>query len=349
MYRLRDTAEQHRFQATYLSVADVNTEIAFVEKLYQAVQPIEAAASIFKRLAEGHLGSFVKRITLRKASFSGITFEFSSEAAQEWEQLGQALMRSLDRLESRWLVLVDELPIFILSLLRQDPTAARARHFLNWFRQLRLGPEGSEHIRWLLAGSIGLDTVTEVHNLGDTINDLHIIGLGAFETAVAERFLENLAESYGLPLDAAARDRLLTRVGWPIPFFLQLIFSELRGLFPAPESITPQIVDQAFTTLLQPSRRSHFDYWRQRLHEQLGSPDAGRAIHLLTAIAQPPGGASRDILLQQLAASVPNLEERERQLHFLMRVLQGDGYIVRVQQRYVFRSPLLRTFWLHDD
>ena len=68
--------------------------------------------------------------------------------------------------------MIDELPVFVLKLLAEDETAARAKNFLYWMRGLRTGEVSSDQIRWLIAGSIGLDTVTRRLNLADTINDL---------------------------------------------------------------------------------------------------------------------------------------------------------------------------------
>jgi hypothetical protein len=39
-------------------------------------------------------------------------------------------------------------------------------------------------VRWMLAGSIGLDTVTARLNVADAINDLRIVSLAACRTKV---------------------------------------------------------------------------------------------------------------------------------------------------------------------
>ena len=121
--------------------------------------------------------------------------------------------------------MVDELPVFVLELLRQDPTVQRARTFLNRFRQVRQGPPEGESLRWLLAGSIGLDVLARLRNFSDTINDLSLENLDAFSTEVSDRFLSDLGESYDLPLVPEVRSRIIARAGWPISFYLQLFFS----------------------------------------------------------------------------------------------------------------------------
>lgn len=349
MYRLQDTAEIHTFQATYLSVADITTESQFVERLFQAVHKIDAAQSTLRGLAE-NLKGFLKFFAPKKIELGPLSLEFTLEASTEWAKLGTLLAESLDRLPNRWLLMVDELPLFVLSLLNQDPSGVRARNFLNWFRQVRQGPDGAQNVRWLLAGSIGLDTVARMHGLVGTINDLHLVSLGAFEDTIADRFLQELAQSYAVTFPPEARARALERIGWPIPFFLQLLFSKLRDHCSEQRcEVTAALVDECFEDLLRPANRSYFDYWRERLHDELDAPNALAAMSLLTAIAGPEQGASSNILRQVLSKHVSDPEERMKSLRFLLEVLETDGYIVRSEQLYHFRSPLLRAFWLRRN
>lgn len=103
-----------------------------------------------------------------------------------------------------------------------------------------------------------------------------------------------------------------------------------------------------FDDLLGPAKKAYFDYWRQRLAEELGQPDAGHALVLLNAIAVDEKGASRSSLSQILAQHVRNSEQRKEKLRYLLDVLESDGYIVDsgAGKRFLFRSPLLREFWV---
>jgi hypothetical protein len=54
---------------------------------------------------------------------------------------GRGTGRPLSKLDGRWLIQIDELPVFVLKLLNQDQPAERAlvREFLYWMRRLRQG------------------------------------------------------------------------------------------------------------------------------------------------------------------------------------------------------------------
>lgn len=344
MRRLEELAADKGLEAAYFSVADTPDETRFVEQLLGAVAALDAGKQVFQSLRRSAAGKLLKRV--KRVDVAGFGFELDPNEV-DWSTLGDALTGALDRQQVRWLFLVDELPMFVLRLLRDDDSASRARRFLEWFRALRQRSEESGRVRWLLAGSIGLDAVTARLNLGDTINDLRICHLGPFTRVSGEGLLRELAETHDLPLSDEVRAHAIRRIGWLIPYHLQLLFAELRTLCRNRDAEpTVATVDEAYEILLAPSHKGYFDYWRQRLHEELGKPDAGFALTLLSAIARDKTGATRDTLRQVLQAHVSEAIERDEKLRYLLDVLEGDGYLVEDEGRFTFRSPLVREFWL---
>jgi hypothetical protein len=345
MLRLLDEAPSRRFLPAYVSVADAASELAFTKRLYAGVQEHRPARRVIGAIAKSPLGRFFKSV--KKVGLFGTSVELSDEAQEQWAELSEALLTAFGRGSERWLLLVDELPIFVLSLLRQDPTGARARHFLNWFRKVRTDPEAGS-VRWLLAGSIGLDTVTRRKNLGDTINDLYLYtDFGAFSPETADALLVDLAKSDRMALSKEVRDRISEKAGWLIPYHLQLLFSELhKSHHRGPEPPGVADVDAAYESLFDPAHRSYFDFWKQRLHEELGQPEDAQALELLNAAATDPHGATRSTLLSVLSEHVHDAADCERRLHGLLDVLRSDGYVIEQAGRIAFRSPMLRDFWV---
>jgi hypothetical protein len=231
--------------------------------------------------------------------------------------------------------------LFVLNLLKQDDGVDRARTFLNWFRELRIARSVATHVRWLLCGSIGLDTVTARLGFGDAINDLFIVHLGAFDEPTADGFLSALADSYDVELGEATRAHALQRVGWLIPYHLQVLFAALRENDRRP--VDEAAIDAAYEALLAPVHKGYFDFWQQRLHEELGQPDDGHALALLNAVARDPDGASDEVLRGVLAARIGG--DPAQTLRYLRDVLENDGYLVRDGDRWRFRSNLLRDYW----
>lgn len=343
MLKLRADARARGFECAYLSSADALDEAAFVRRLYEAVGELAVWRGTWQRLAEGPVGQLFRDV--QKIEVGGFSVELDQSHDGKWALMGEKLAKALDQQDGPCLLLVDEVPVFVLTLLRQDPSGERARQFLNWFRALRQRSELSGSLRWLLAGSIGLDTVAARLNLGDTINDLHIVHLGPFAREVADALLAELSRTHALGVPEAVRAYIIGRVGWTIPFYLQLVFSELRGRCNG--AVAVEDVERVFEDLLRPAKRAYFDYWRQRLDQELGKPDADHAVTLLNACAADPSGASRSSLSQCLAGQIRNTAQRKEKLRYLLDVLEGDGYLVEDggTGRLRFCSPLLREYW----
>jgi len=342
MQRMRETAADHGYQAVFLDVSDAGDESAFVRRLYTTVLESDLGEGLWNRVKDSWLGKTITRV--KKIGGAGFSIEFDAAGSTDWTRLGRELADALSQLDGRWLIQIDELPVFVLKLLQINHDAGRiqAREFLYWMRRLRLD---YPKVRWMLAGSIGLDTVAARLNMADVVNDLHIVQLDAYAPAAAHGLLLALSREYQIDLSEPVRNHILTRVGWPVPYYLQLIFHELRNLDEA-WPITAVQVDNAVERLLDPARRNYFDYWRQRLHDELGRPDSDHAIVLLNAVCRDPGGVSRDTLSQTLAPHVDDADARADKLRYLLDVLQGDGYLVEYEKRWRFRFPLLREFWL---
>ena len=351
MYKLMAEAPNRaETYAIYLSVPDIDTELEFVERLYRAVLESPQASSRLSRVWDtlklSSIGKFFNRIeSVNLAELFEIGWREAKP--EDWETLGRELIRALRKLEGRWLILVDELPVFILNLIKQDPTAARARTFLYWLRQMRqMPPPEGERLRFLLAGSIGLDTVASRYRMGDTINDLTIKTLGAFSPETADQFLAVLGEDYGLPLAPEIRQRICERAEWLIPYYLQLFFSGLLEICSDERAVpSVEMVDEVFDVLLSHGRRSYFDYWHQRVTEELGSPQDVWARALLNVCSRDAKGASRQTFSAALSHHIADADQRDETLNWLLDVLVGDGYLVEAEGRYRFRSSLLREFW----
>lgn len=342
MLKLCASAGEHDFSASMASVAASEDEMGCIKELISAAGKNGRIAERFRQALTDALKR-VKNLRFTWGEAEG-SIEFHGEGDTDWRQVGEALARSLAGLEHRHLFCVDELPIFVLTLLGKEGGRDRVRAFLNWFRHLRQMHHAK--VRWIIAGSIGLDTVASRLRLGDTINDLDLFPLDAFTEDSANRYLAALAESYGLGIDPPVRRHMIQRVGWPVPYYLALLFEQILAQGGRSAPIDAAAVDMAFESLLAPAFKGYFDYWRQRLHEELGQPEAGNALVLLGAACLDVQGASRTVLGQHLAHRVTDPEHREALLRYLLDVLENDGYFIKQGGRYRFRLEWLRQYWL---
>lgn len=239
---------------------------------------------------------------------------------------------------------------FLAKLQKEVNGGARVDLVLRWLRALRLNTP--KRITWIICGSVGLDTFVEQHDLVGTINDLTLQRLGPFTEETAVAFLKALgaSERNPLPVWDAVAQAIVERVGWPLPYYLQLMFHALRELPPDVRSAgypTVEDVDTAFAELLSPHCSSYFAHWDTRLDDQVDVAQAATARFLLKQICTSNRGVSRNKLLQLLLGRHPNAdpEPLERELGLVLDLLERDGYLHRHNSTYAFRSFLLRDYW----
>jgi uncharacterized protein len=339
MRKMGEDATQHGFTILFVDVSDCSDELYFIQRLYDAILNTDPGDRVWNQIQDSWLGKIIGRV--QKVGGAGFSLEFRPDGAAAWTRLGEEFTGVVSKLEGRWLIQIDELPVFILKLLGQGEAGdrARVREFLYWMRRIRL-----QHadIRWMLAGSIGLDTVTARLNIADAINDLRIVNLGAFDTTTANALLQALCAAYKVQAGEAVRAHIVRRTGWPTPYYLQLIFKELRDV---KGEVNEQHVDGAIDELLGHHNRTYFDYWRQRLYDELGRTDAEHAMTLLHVCCRSHEGASRSALNLALAAAIPDAAARGDRLRYLLDVFQSDGYLIEIESRWRFLSPLLREYW----
>lgn len=325
----------------YVSVAAATNELQFVKILLQAIYDTRPGRRLKPNAIAGWLGRHGRRLKGVKVAGSGI--DLDGAPTPEWQEEADKAFAAIAAVGTPWLFMIDELPMLVLVLARQDPSGARVRAFLQWFRNLRQLPGGIESLRFVLAGSIGLDNVTRRHRLTDTINDLRDWRLGPFTPDNADRFLGELAHAYQVKLGPDLRDAICDRADWLIPYHLQVIFSALRKQC-AGTSPTITLLDRAIDALI--SRKAYFTYWDERLHDAFGAPEDDLARAMLATCARDARGATMTRLQRSLAPQLPELHDRVTATRWIVDVLENDGYLVAEAGRYRFRSGLLRRYWL---
>jgi len=328
---------------SYVSVAAARDERHFVELVLDSIYATGAGA----KLRPNRMGSWLQRkgrqIRGVKVGAAGATAGIDLHSGGDgWQEDANRAIVSILRSDLQWLILIDELPTLVLTIAQLDPSGQRVRAFLQWFRDLRQLPAALGKLRFVLAGSVGLDSVTRRHLLTHTINDLRDWRLGPYDTTVADHFLKELAGAYQVDLGAELRREICDHAEWLIPYHLQVIFSALRecsgGRTPSKTHLK-----QAIEALL--ARKTYFNSWVERLREALGTPEDKFARLVLATCASDPRGATRSSLSQSLMVQIPDLAKRNTTLTWLLDVLLNDGYLVEHQGRWRFRSGLLRRYW----
>ena len=275
------------WQSAEVNVAACTDERGFVEKLAAALRPALSSLAVragsgLQDLWAGIMGR-IKHIKLSAPGAGGLEVQLQQPSeAEDWTQVASELLRLLGKADSPWLIYVDELPIFLFTLIERDPQhgVARVRRFLDWFRNDVRNMQDYARVRWLVSGSIGLDTLVQNHGMADTINSLKHEGLEEFSPNKALELLQALHQTYPLGLSNEHLLLAVNEVQWRQPYYLQQVFHHLRQTDAAAQT-GEQRVQTAVNKLAAPGNDNDFHHWETRLTKQMGTTDAAHARALL--------------------------------------------------------------------
>lgn len=144
---------------------------------------------------------------------------------------------------------------------------------LRSFRQYDQSSNKGKKI-WFFCGSISLESFAANRNLSYTINDIRPFQLGAYEDNEPTEYLELACKKSYISFGENAREHILTKVGWPIPFYLAIVFEaasyEMEG-----KIMEIAHIEKGYENALNEHKKD-FDMWIQRLQLHISNP----AIHL---------------------------------------------------------------------
>jgi len=339
---LRDTAADKGYRAVLLDVEGFREEKDFFRQCCAAIQE-ELSTGVRVMTAFGERLSRIWR-------GGGDQDDWRHWLLRtDWKDFADHLLAHLDEHgdDPPWLILVDELPVFVQALRGRDGDQGIG-DFLYWLRNMR---QKYTRVRWFYTGSIGLDGIARRYRVEGALNDLDPFPLSPFSPETARDFLASIAAKRTCTLDPGVPDVILQRLGWLSPYYLDKIAEDAcqiaRG---AGASMDANAANAAMDRMLDLSKRLDWSTWREHLDRNLPEPERSRLYALLQTVAKSDAaqGASHDTLLHSLNRVGEPVGPGE--LRDLLDTLISDGYLdvteVDGQNRYRFRMNLLREWWL---
>lgn len=347
------------WHAVEINVASCTDERGFLEKLEAALH--EAVKSLPGKMygsLKTHfvaLGTRIKSVKIMLPGETGsIGVDLGEGGGEDWSKAANDILKLIANLKHQWLVYIDELPIFLYTIIRNDKDngVARVRRFLDWFRNDVRQLPCCNNVRWLISGSIGLDTLVQQHRMADTINSLPPDTLPPFKRPVAQEMLRTLAKAYAVTLADRHIDTFLDAIQWLQPYYIQVCFNKLRGLIAEEGAVElDALIDRAVQRMTEPGADNDFHHWETRLEWQLPADKARHAKRLLTCAAAKREGVRSEVLLSLLHESVPEMSDDEALDLFrgIRDILRRDGYWALEEtpdgNYYRFLLEPLRRWW----
>lgn len=357
LIQLLDQAEEHGVFARKLDVSAIDSVEQFIDLLDQTFPK-----GLIARFVEGStqpVANWLKRVRKIDAKLpstvggGGVGLELGEGQLSDWLKKADALRARLA--DQPLLILIDEFPVMLQTLLEKNPQTAR--QLLAW---LRIWRQSAGHCRFVFTGSIGLQSLLERHGLADKMNDCYDFPLGPFRTHEALdlwRTFAPMVDETPWQVDDKVIEYALTRIGWLSPYFVCLLLDESiraarerrQELAIAEDAEPPSIeiddVDDAYDKLL--AVRSRFHHWEKRLRDALPPGDLGFCLAMLTLLSRQAEGLTLRQLSSRLSKHESDPDVRAQRLQDLLVRLSDEGYISvpDAGQRVQFLSFPLRDWW----
>ena len=288
------------------------------------------------------VGDFWKQFRGANLGAPFLRVELRSAMGNDWPDAMDRLQARLGRLpddDEHLLIIVDELPVLIARMLRQVDGRDQVELLMAKLRGWRQSPELRGKVHTLVGGSIGLDGILRRERLSALINDLVAFRLKSWDRSTATGFLDQLARDHHFLIGDQRIGRLLDLLGDPVPYHVQLFFHELYSEVAGDASaLTNEHIGHCFANRLTgPGGTAHLDHYGTRLETALDVESYAAAQDVLALACSGKGAAMTDI--------VAMAEGREEVFRGVLNKLEFDGYVHRRDERLVFRSNLLRTWW----
>lgn len=347
MYRLID---EPRFGFKIVH-ADLEHMIEAAELISQLTVQL-AKDTRLSRITNG-LSYFPRTLWTRfKETFSEVDLlkvkvKLRQQLRPKWQESGEELFKRIADSQEVVVFVLDEFPMMIDRMARSPERREEAKTLLRWLRALRQAPN-TKNVRFVIAGSIGIGQVLNEIGEISAINDLEQVRLEPFAPKVAIGLLAELAKSQNIDLSEPSKRKMLELLGTPVPYFLQVIFSEAaKALIQNGEKITPRMVEQIYRDkVLGVDCKTYFDHYYGRLRDYY-RPHEEKSIKRILRELAVVGSLNRDACYQLYREVVSNKSDIE-EFNRLMTDLENDFYIRfdANARLYEFASKLLRDWWL---
>ena len=188
--------EQSGWVFLFADVEADRSEEDLIASLAKAVHPITPIRARLLRGMRRRLRRLVGRVDKVSAHQFAVRLRAGLDSGN-WRRHGEDLIAHCaeHEHEQRVLIVIDEMPIFLARLLRQENGSRRVDEFLSWLRAIFQKVEGRD-LALILSGSIGLAPLVERLGISDRINYLDPIRLGPWNLEVSVRCFETLTRSY---------------------------------------------------------------------------------------------------------------------------------------------------------
>jgi len=333
--KMLELAEDKGWKTLYLDLQGISTESDFVRYFKEELKSKKWWNKVGKAIV-----NIYESITFEIEVKGKIIDATLTNKHDVWRNDTYGAIMKLIESIGDTLIAIDELSIYLNHLLKQENGKEKVEYFLGWLRKIR-DTKGTK-TRWIFCSSAEIAILADKYQLSKYMNILSF-PIDAFFEDEAKDFISILAVDDKVQFTKENIQHILDKLVWYLPFFIQILVEKINFLICVEnQTLSNDIIDEAYNRLII---GDHLKYWDERLKNYGEFEDSARKI--LKLCTEIPTGRSREDLLANLSAKKSDIEKTETILARSLYILKNDGYLIENNGKYMFRSPLLRDFWLN--
>lgn len=350
---LRRLSDSGQFESVFVDLEGAGDPADGVAEIAVQAKPVRGAWNAIKTGFANVLREASDRIEELAIADMRVKLRAGIDAGN-WQQRGDAVFAALAASERPIVLAIDELPILVNRLLKDDdgritPAGSRAAdEFLSWLRKNGQGYRG--RISLILCGSVGLEPLLGQAGLGAHANIFAPYDLKPWSEDTAVSCLAALAKTYEIDLTVEVRRQMCGRLRCCIPHHVQMFFDKVHEHLRHAKRRHASLDDVEWVYLhemLSVRGQADLQHYEGRLRTILGPSGYPVALEILTETAV--NGGLDDHGVDQYRAHFSDREGDAEagivSLEDVLHVLRHDGYLERQQGGYRFVSGLLEDWW----
>ena len=335
MFNLQDNP-QDGYIVVYVDTESADSENEFWQKLFNALMAEDFTNSL--KVYSQQFWTFLTKIKIKKVSTEGV--EFGDGIITDYATAFERLVKELDG-DKKLIIMVDEFAQTVENIIKYEDDKS-AESFLRTHQVLRKNPSILNHVTFIYAGSIGLESVVAKIASMKFISDLNSIKVNPLTFDDAEVFTEQLCKSVSIKMSNKTIIYLLEKIEWLIPFYIQLLIQELKTFSRENNvsEIDEEIIELAIKRAID--HKNYFEHWRSKLKEGFKKKGYLFSKEILNTISED--NMMTSLQISNIATKHELDDDYAREI---IHSLVYDGYINNHDnvKEYRFNSPILKLWW----
>ena len=258
-----------------------------------------------------------------------------------WKEYGHSFFEAMDSTDKRLLLILDECSFLLEDMITAGGKEA-AVDLLQWFYDER---RKAKNISFVLSGSEHLPAFLTYNDIeGPFLDDLEHMHLRLFDPLTAKDFIFLTFSGQGIVISLAEINQILSLMGEPIPYFLQLFIDSLCTECQGNDEISMQQIETIYySKLLGAESKRYFESIEHQLerYKRYGSEARRGAEAILNSLA-----LKDEVEIKELEAVWIDATGIKDGFSAILNILKDDFYVEVKDDSVCFLSKLIKDWWL---